>query len=71
MLDRPQEVKVATCNANKARKILGYTTKTSLKEAIRLTAEFIKEKGTRSFDYHIPIEIINEKTPSSWKKKLI
>ena len=71
VLDRPQEVKVATCNANKARKILGYTTKTSLKEAIRLTAEFIKEKGTRSFDYHIPIEIINEKTPSSWRKKLI
>ena len=71
VLDRAQEVKIATCNSNKAREILGYTTKISLKEAIKLTAEFIKKKGTKPFKYYIPIEIINEKTPSSWIKKLI
>ena len=32
--DRPQEVKHATCSANKARELLNYKTKVSLKLAI-------------------------------------
>ncbi len=69
--DRPQEVKVATCSADKARKILNYETKTSLKDSIKYTADYIKKKGTRPFKYYLPVEIVNEKTPDAWIKKLI
>ena len=69
--DRPKEVKFATCSSNKARKLLGYETKIGLKESIKKTAEFIKRKGPKKFDYHINLEINNELTPKTWKDKLI
>ena len=68
---RPKEVKFATCSANKSRKLLNYKTKTSLKEAIKKTTEFIKKSGTKPFKYYLPVEIINDKTPEAWVKKLI
>ena len=33
--ERPQEVKVATCSADKSRKLLNYSTKTTLKQSIK------------------------------------
>jgi UDP-glucose 4-epimerase len=69
--ERPQEVKEATCSANKAKKLLGYKTKTTLKESIKLTAEFIKKRGTKPFIYNLPIEIVSEITPETWIKKKI
>ena len=69
--DRPKEVRFATCSANKSRKLLNYKTKTSLKEAIKKTTGFIKKSGTKPFKYYLPIEIINDKTPEAWVKKLI
>ena len=71
LLSRPKEVRFATCGANKSRKLLNYKTKTSLKEAIKKTTEFIKKSGTKPFKYYLPIEIINDKTPEAWVKKLI
>ena len=68
---RPKEVRFATCSANKSRKLLNYKTKTSLKEAIKKTTEFIKKNGTKPFKYYLPVEIINDKTPEAWVKKLI
>ena len=67
--DRPQEVKHAICSADKARKFLNYETKVSLKDGIKKTYEYIKERGTRPFDYNIEIEINNDLTPSTWKDK--
>tara|TARA_B110000008_G_scaffold23158_1_gene20969 strand:- start:1179 stop:2180 length:1002 start_codon:yes stop_codon:yes gene_type:complete len=69
--DRPKEVKIATCSANKARKILGYQTKTSLIDSIKLTSEYIKNRGVRDFNYKLPVEINNDLTPKTWTKKLI
>ncbi len=69
--DRPQEVKHATCSADKARKLLNYETKVSLMDGIKQTYEYIKKRGTRPFDYNINIEINNELTPSTWKNKEI
>ena len=69
--DRPQEVKEASCSADKARKILGYKTNTSLKESISLTCQFIKERGTKKFNYDLPVEIKSEITPETWTKKII
>ena len=69
--DRPQEVKHATCSADKARTLLNYKTTVSLQEGIKKTFEYIKKRGTRPFDYNINIEIDNELTPSTWKNKEI
>ena len=69
--DRPQEVKHATCSADKARKLLNYKTKVNLRNGIQKTFEYIKKRGTRTFDYNINIEINNELTPTTWKNKEI
>ena len=71
MQDRPQEVKHAVCSSNKARLMLQYKTTTSLKEGIQKTYEYIKRQGPRPFEYHLNLEIINSKTPETWKDKLI
>ncbi len=67
---RPQEVKLATCSADKARRLLGYETKISLEEGLIQMIDYIKQRGTRPFRYHLELEIINEKTPRTWKEKL-
>ena len=69
--ERPQEVKEATCSADKARKLLGYETKTTLKDSIKHTAEFIRKRGTKPFIYNLPVEIVNNITPETWTKKTI
>lgn len=71
MPDRPKEIKYATCNADKARQVLGYTTSTSFIEGLRSTIEYIKWRGAKPFDYSYPLEIINEYTPTTWSEKLM
>lgn len=70
MPGRPQEVKHATCSADKARKYLGYSTKYSISDSIDTMIEYIKGRGPKSFEYHLPLEIITDKTPATWKEKL-
>tara|TARA_Y100000294_G_C8531563_1_gene327181 strand:+ start:407 stop:1408 length:1002 start_codon:yes stop_codon:yes gene_type:complete len=69
--ERPKEVKFATCSSNKSRKLLNYKTNTNLKDAIKKTTEYIKNNGIKPFKYYLPVEIVNEKTPETWVKKLI
>ena len=69
--DRPKEVKFASCSSNKARKLLGYKTKTSLQDSIKLTADYIRQRGIRKFNYNLPLEINSEITPDTWKYKKI
>jgi UDP-glucose 4-epimerase len=71
MKDRPQEVKHAVCSSDKARSLLQYKTTTTLKEGINKTYQYIKKQGPRPFNYHLDLEIINDKTPTTWKDKLI
>jgi UDP-glucose 4-epimerase len=68
--DRPNEVKEATCSADKARKILGYKTSVNLNESLDKIIDYISEKGPKAFQYNYPLEINNEKTPLAWKEKL-
>jgi UDP-glucose 4-epimerase len=68
--DRPNEVKEATCSADKARKILGYKTKVSLDDSLNKIISYISKKGPKNFKYNYPLEINNERTPLSWKEKL-
>jgi UDP-glucose 4-epimerase len=68
--DRPNEVKEATCSADKARKILGYKTSVNLNESLDKMISYIIKKGPKKFQYNYPLEIDNEKTPLAWKEKL-
>jgi UDP-glucose 4-epimerase len=70
MPGRPQEVKDATCSADKARNLLGYDTKVSLREGLQKMIEYINERGPRPFRYHLEVEIENELTPLTWKDRL-
>ena len=70
--DRPQEVKEATCSANKARKLLNYKTTTDLYTGIKKTYEYIKKRGSKPFDYSkLKLEIVNSLTPDVWINKEI
>ena len=69
--DRPREVKHATCSADKARKLLNYKTTVNLQDGIQKTFDYIKERGVRPFNYHTELEINNDLTPETWKKKEI
>ena len=68
--DRPLEVKLATCSSDKARKLLNYKTTISTYDAIKKTYEYIKLKGPKDFNYNINIEINNDLTPITWRKKI-
>jgi len=70
LADRPQEVKFASCSADKARRLLSYKTKVGLKEGIQSIVDYIKTKGVKRFKYHLDLEIINNKCPRSWKERL-
>lgn len=71
MPDRPREVKHAMCSSDKARRLLNYDTKTNLRIAIQETVKYIKEHGAKEFDYSYPLEIISDKTPATWKDRLM
>ncbi len=67
---RPQEVKIAHCSADKSRKLLGYDTTVNLDASITKIANWIIEVGPKKFRYHLDIEILNEKTPKTWKDRM-
>ena len=71
MPGRPQEVKDANCSATLARKILDYKTSVSLQSGLRELATWIEARGPKPFHYHLPIEIVTEKTPKTWTEKLM
>ena len=68
--DRPMEVKYATCSAEKSRRLLDYKTTYTLDRGLSEMIDWIKERGARPFRYHMALEIINDKTPSTWKDRL-
>jgi UDP-glucose 4-epimerase len=67
---RPREVYLANCSADKARRLLGYRPRVSLEDGLRAMIDWIRSHGPRPFQYHLDLEISNDKTPETWKKKL-
>ena len=68
--DRPNEVKHASCSSQKARMILGYKTSINLDDSLDRLISFVKNKGPKEFKYGYKLEINNEVTPETWKKKI-
>lgn len=67
---RPCEVKLATCSADKIRKRFGYETKTTLDEGLSSIIQYVRTRGPKAFDYHLPIEIETAQLPKTWKDRL-
>jgi UDP-glucose 4-epimerase len=71
MPGRPQEVFHANCSANLSRELLNYKTTTSLEAGLVELVNWIKSKGAREFNYHLPLEFVTEKTPKTWTDRLM
>jgi UDP-glucose 4-epimerase len=67
---RPQEVKIALCSSDKARRLLGYETSKALDAGLTDLVEWIRGRGTKEFEYHLPIEIVSDRLPDTWSKRL-
>ena len=67
--DRPNEVKLANCSAQKAKNILSYKKTISLEKSLDNMIDYIKKLGPKKFQYNYDLEIINEKTPKTWLEK--
>lgn len=70
MPGRPQEVKFATCSADKIRGQFGYSTKHTLDDTIAHLIDYIRTRGVKPFEYHLPIEIVSDLTPKTWTQRL-
>jgi len=69
--ERPREVRYATCSADKARRLLDYKTKVSLRDGLQSIIDWIRANGTKPFEYHLPIEIDSPLVPDTWKLRMM
>jgi UDP-glucose 4-epimerase len=69
--DRPLEVKHAHCTMDKAQTYLRYKTDVSFDEGIHRMAKWAKALGPQEMVYLGELEIVNEKTPTTWKEKAL
>ena len=67
---RPQEVLHANCSASLARSLLNYETTTTLDQGLSELVDWIKSKGPKVFDYHLPLEFQTSLTPATWTSEL-
>jgi UDP-glucose 4-epimerase len=67
MPGRPNEVHDAYCSSDKARRLLGYEKKQSLRMCLEEMAEYIRPQP---FDYDFPIEI-TQGCPKTWIGRLM
>ncbi|HRC32781.1 MAG TPA: NAD-dependent epimerase/dehydratase family protein [Bacteroidia bacterium] len=68
--DRPMEVKHASCSADKARRLLNYKPNMTLEAGLTEMINYIKKRGVLPFEYHLDVEIKNDKTPKTWTNRL-
>ena len=73
MPGRPGEVKIAYSTVQKSIDLLGYKETKTLREAVREFIEWAYKKYPYGVTpkYSVPLELINEKTPSTWVNQLI
>lgn len=69
--DRPREVKNAYCSSNKIKKEFNYNANITITTTLLNMIEWVKKRGSKNFEYHLPIEITNKQgLPQTWKNQL-
>jgi UDP-glucose 4-epimerase len=66
--ERIREVRVATCSSDKARRLLGYRTTTTLREGLESMIDWIRAHGTKPFHHHLSLEIESPLVPPTWRE---
>ena len=69
--ERVNEVKDSICSSKLSESLLKSESNKNIDEIIKKMINYIKLKGVKKFIYNYDIEINNELTPDTWKKKLI
>jgi len=69
--ERGCDVVHAHCSSDKARRLFGFEQKEDLDKCFADMALDIRLKGTKPFDYFLPVEIVSDKTPRTWLEKLL
>jgi len=64
-------VRYATCSADKARRLLGYQTKVKLRDGLQSIIDWVRQNGTKPFQYHLPIEIDSPLVPKTWQERMM
>jgi len=68
--DRPVEVKNAFCSSQKVRDEWNYNATITVDQTIQEMVNWIRPIK-REFEYHLPLELITDKTPKTWTERLI
>jgi UDP-glucose 4-epimerase len=69
--DRPSEVRLANCSGELAREKLGMKSTQTLDEGLADIVAYIRARGPRPFEYHIDLEIVTDRTPRTWRDRLL
>ena len=69
--ERVNEVKDSICSSKLSESLLKSESNKNINKIIKKMINYIKSKGVKKFIYNYDIEINNELTPDTWKKKLI
>lgn len=67
---RPCEVILAHCSSDKIKERFNYETKTTLDEGLQSIIDYIRDRGVKPFEYHLPIEIHTAQLPRTWRDRL-
>ena len=67
--ERVGDVKFAYCDVRKADRLLGYHNGMLLEACVMSMVEDIRRRGPKPFNYSLPIEIRNSKTPVAWTER--
>lgn len=67
--ERPREVRMANCSADKARLLLHYKPLIPLDQTLMDMIQWVRERGTLPFDHSLPLEINSKITPVTWSDK--
>src|SRR5215472_11261033 len=68
--DRVGDVKFAYCDVAKSIQLLGHYHGLTLEQCILDMIYDVRKRGPKSFNYDLPIEIRNHKTPAAWMERL-
>lgn len=68
--NRPVEVKYAYCSSDKVKTEFNYSADITVDATIQQMVEWIKPR-VRDFEYHLPIELVTDKTPKTWINRII
>lgn len=67
--ERPREVRMANCSANKAKMLLHYKPTITLQQTLTDMIDWVKHRGVLNFDHSLTLEIVSNITPVTWSDK--